>query len=179
MASGIEGESSVGEMRKVYRGRDVEVSFDLDICIHIGECLRGERNVFKLDRRPWALPDAGEADEVARVVELCPSGALLYQRLDGRPQEKHDGPTRMTPIRDGPLLVTGDIEVKREDGIVETLPRATLCRCGQSEHKPFCDNQHLAIKFRAPGVPFKIHLSPVRLQLDKPITKAEDPRGAT
>ncbi|TMC85457.1 MAG: hypothetical protein E6J06_03785, partial [Chloroflexi bacterium] len=154
IASGTEGESSVGEMRKVYRGRDIEVSFDLDICIHIGECLRGERNVFKLDRRPWALPDAGEADEVARVVELCPSGALLYKRMDGGQEERCDRPTRMTPIRDGPLLVTGEIEVKREDGTVETLPRATLCRCGQSEHKPFCDNQHLAIKFRAPGSPF-------------------------
>ena len=178
IASGTEGESSVGEMRKVYRGRDIEVSFDLDICIHIGECLRGERNVFKLDRRPWALPDAGEADEVARMVELCPSGALLYKRMDGGQEERGDRPTRMTPIRDGPLLVTGEIEVKREDGTVETLPRATLCRCGQSEHKPFCDNQHLAIKFRAPGSPFKIHLSPVRPVIDKPITKAEDPRGA-
>ena len=34
-------------MRKVYRGRDVEVSFDLDICIHVGECLRGDRQVLK------------------------------------------------------------------------------------------------------------------------------------
>jgi uncharacterized Fe-S cluster protein YjdI len=40
-------------VRKVYRGRDIEVSFDLDICIHVGECLRGERSVFMLERRPW------------------------------------------------------------------------------------------------------------------------------
>jgi len=165
-------------MRKVYGGRDIEVSFDLDICIHIGECLRGERNVFKLDRRPWALPDAGDADEVARVTELCPSGALQYRRVDGGPQESHGGPTRMTPIRDGPLLVTGVVEVRREDGTIETLPRATLYRCGESIHKPFCDNQHLKVGFRAPGVPFKIHLSPVRLQLDQRMAKAEDPRGA-
>ena len=164
-------------MRKVYRGRDIEVSFDLDICIHIGECLRGERSVFKLDRRPWVLPDAGEADEVARVVELCPSGALQYLRLDGGGQERHDGSTRMTPVRDGPLLVTGNIEVRHEDGTIEMLPRATLCRCGESQHKPFCDNQHLKVGFHAPGIPFKIHLSPVRLVIDKPITKAEDPRG--
>lgn len=172
----IQRQSSVGEVRKVYRGRDVEVSFDLDICIHIGECLRGDRNVFKLDRRPWVLPDAGEADMVARVVELCPSGALQYRRLDGKAEEEYAATTTITPVRDGPLLVKGHIEVKREDGTVEVLPRATLCRCGESRHKPFCDNQHLAIKFQAPGVPFKIHLSPVRLQADKPMTKAEDPR---
>jgi uncharacterized Fe-S cluster protein YjdI/CDGSH-type Zn-finger protein len=164
-------------MRKVYRGREIEVSFDLDICIHVGECLRGERQVFELKRRPWILPDAASAEEVADVVRRCPSGALLYRRLDGKPDEEPDGPTTLTPVRNGPLLVTGKIEVRHEDGTLETLPRATLCRCGQSQHKPFCDNQHLAIGFQAPGIPFRIHLSPVRSQLDKPITKAEDPRG--
>jgi uncharacterized Fe-S cluster protein YjdI/CDGSH-type Zn-finger protein len=167
----------VGVVRKVYSGRDIEVSFDLDICIHIGECLRGEAKVFQLNRRPWVLPDAAGADEVAEVVRRCPSGALLYKRLDGGPQEEPDGSTTITPMRDGPLLVTGKIEVRREDGTVEILPRATLCRCGESQHKPFCDNQHLAVGFRAPGVPFRIHLSPVRSRLDKPINKAEDPRG--
>jgi len=165
------------EMRKVYRGQDIEVSFDLDICVHIGECLRGQRQVFQLHRRPWILPDLAAADEVADVIQRCPSGALLYRRLDDGPQEEPDATTTVTPIRDGPLLVTGAIEVRRDDGTVETLPRATLCRCGQSQHKPFCDNQHLATGFRAPGLPFRIHLSPVRPRLDQPIGKAEDPRG--
>ena len=165
-------------MRKVYRGRDIEVSFDLDICIHVGECLRGQAQVFKLNRRPWTLPDLAPADEVAEIVRLCPSGALLYHRLDGGPQEKPEGPTTVTAIRNGPLLVTGTIEVRREDGTVETLPRATLCRCGESQHKPFCDNRHLAAGFRAEGVPLKIHLSPVRpTDVAQPLTKAEDPRG--
>jgi uncharacterized Fe-S cluster protein YjdI/CDGSH-type Zn-finger protein len=164
-------------MRKVYRGRDIEVSFDLDLCVHVGECLRGDPRVFELDRRPWVLPDMGSADVVAEVVRRCPSGALLYKRHDGLPDEDPVEPTKVTPVRDGPLLVTGKVEVRREDGTVETLPRATLCRCGESLHKPFCDNQHLLTGFRAPGLPFKIHLSPVRAQLDKPMTKAEDPRA--
>ncbi|HSS92900.1 MAG TPA: (4Fe-4S)-binding protein [Candidatus Dormibacteraeota bacterium] len=164
-------------MRKVYRGQDIEVSFDLDICIHVAECLRGQPRVFQLNRRPWALPDMAAADEVAEVIKRCPSGALLYRRLDDGPQEEPDKRTTITPMRNGPLLVSGPIEVRREDGTVETLPRATLCRCGESQHKPFCDNRHIAIGFRAPGNPFRIHLSPVRPQPDKPITKAEDPRG--
>lgn len=164
-------------VRKTYRGEDVEVSFDLDICVHIGECLRGNADVFRLDRRPWALPDMAPADEVAAVVRRCPSGALLYKRHDGKPNEDPGDVTKVTPMRDGPLLVTGRIDVRHEDGTVETLPRATLCRCGESQHKPFCDNQHLATGFKAPGQQFKIHLSPVRTRLDKPMTKAEDPRG--
>jgi uncharacterized Fe-S cluster protein YjdI/CDGSH-type Zn-finger protein len=159
----------------VYRGTDVEVSFDLDLCIHIGECLRGHHGVFQLDRRPWVLPDQADAGAVAEVVQWCPSGALQFRRLDGGPQETHQG-TQMTPMRDGPLLVTGEIDVRHEDGSIERLPRATLCRCGLSNNKPFCDNQHLAAGFRAPGVPYKIHLSPVRPRPGRPITKAEDPR---
>lgn len=164
-------------MRKVYRGRDVEVSFDLDLCIHVAECLRGDPKVFQLRRRPWVLPDEGDGDAVAEIIQRCPSGALLYHRHDGAPEEEAGPTTTVTPLRNGPLLVKGAIEVTREDGTVETLPRATLCRCGESEHKPFCDNRHIAIGFRAPGVPFKIHLSPVRPRLEEPMTKAEDPRG--
>jgi uncharacterized Fe-S cluster protein YjdI/CDGSH-type Zn-finger protein len=163
-------------LRKTYRGKDVEVSFDLDICIHIGECLRGERRVFKLDRRPWVLPDEADADTVAEIVLRCPSGALQYWRHDGGDQESHVG-TTVTPIRDGPLFVVGEIEVRRDDGTVEKLPRATLCRCGLSNHKPFCDNEHLRQSFRAPGVQFKIHLSPVRpAAASEPISKTDDPR---
>ena len=163
------------DVRKVYRGADIEVSFDLDLCVHIGECLRGDRRVFDLERRPWVLPDAGAADSVAEIVERCPSGALLYRRHDGGAQEAHEG-TSVIPIRNGPLMVTGDIEVRREDGTVERLPRVTLCRCGSSNNKPFCDNEHLVTGFRAPGVPFKIHISPVRPAPAEPISKSEDPR---
>jgi uncharacterized Fe-S cluster protein YjdI/CDGSH-type Zn-finger protein len=166
----------VSGVRKVYRGQDIEVSFDLDLCVHIAECLRGHPGVFDLNRRPWVLPDAATADEVADVVQLCPSGALLYRRLDGGPQEEPEGPTTVTLVRNGPLMVIGKIEVKREDGSVEILPRATLCRCGESQHKPFCDNQHIKVGFRAPGIPYRLHLSPVRPQLDEPISKADDPR---
>src|ERR1700686_4968378 len=94
-------------VRKVYRGRDIEVSFDLDICVHIGECLRGQPEVFDLNRRPWILSDMADADEVAEIVRRCPSGALLYRRVDGGPQEEPDRPATVTPIRDGPLLGTG------------------------------------------------------------------------
>ena len=164
-------------MRKVYRGKDIEVSFDLDQCVHIGECLRGNPDVFKLKRRPWVMPDAGDADSIAELILRCPSGALQYRRLDGGPEEEHDG-TTVTPVLNGPLLVVGRIEVRREDGSLEVMPRATLCRCGSSAHKPFCDNEHLKIGFKATGTPMKIHLSPVRPRLDQPINKAADPRAS-
>ena len=48
-------------MRKVYRGEGIEVSFDLDRCIHIGECLLTLPEVFDLERRPWIDADGADA----------------------------------------------------------------------------------------------------------------------
>lgn len=164
--------------RRVYRGKDIEVSFDLDQCIHVGECLRRLPETFALDRRPWVSSDSSSANDVAAVVERCPSGALQYRRLDGGPDEQGPEPASVTLLRNGPLLVRGYVEVRREDGTTEVMPRATLCRCGSSANKPLCDNTHLRIGFRAPGEMIHIELSPVRRVIDQPMAKADDPRVA-
>jgi uncharacterized Fe-S cluster protein YjdI/CDGSH-type Zn-finger protein len=137
--------------RRTYRGSNLEVSFDSDLCIHATECVRGLPAVFDRDRRPWILPDNVHADEVSAVVERCPTGALQYRRLDGRPGEQPSTATTVTPIEDGPLALRGDLVIRHEDGALESLPRAALCRCGQSKNKPFCDNSHVQAGFRASG----------------------------
>jgi uncharacterized Fe-S cluster protein YjdI/CDGSH-type Zn-finger protein len=170
------GADEVAAMRKVYLGEGIEVSFDLDRCIHVGECLLTLPEVFDLKRRPWVDADGADADVVADTILRCPSGALQFRRLAGGPEEAH-ATTTVEPMRNGPLRVTGDIHVRLEDGTEETLPRATLCRCGGSARKPFCDNTHLPNGFRAPGEPFRIRLSSVRPRITQPIAPATDPRG--
>jgi CDGSH-type Zn-finger protein len=62
---------------------------------------------------------------------------------------------RVTPYRDGPLIVRGAGRIVDADG-KETMPRRetiALCRCGKSRLRPFCDGTHKLIGFRAPGVP--------------------------
>jgi uncharacterized Fe-S cluster protein YjdI/CDGSH-type Zn-finger protein len=168
----------MGVMRKVYRGNAIEVSFDLDRCIHVGECLLTMPEVFDLERRPWIDADGAEPDAVADTVVRCPSGALQFHRLDGEPDEMHPT-TTVEPMRNGPLRVTGEIHVRHEDGTDEVLPRATLCRCGGSARKPFCDNTHLRNGFQAAGEPFRIKLSAVRRHsVTEPMPTAQDPRGA-
>ena len=162
-------------MRKVYRGDRIEVSFDLDRCIHIGECLLTLPEVFDLNRRPWIDPDGADPDDVADTILRCPSGALQFRRLDGGAEETHPT-TRVEPMRNGPLRVTGEIHVRLDDDSEEILPRATLCRCGESARKPFCDNTHLRIGFQAPGEPFRIRLSAVRPHITEPLGSATDPR---
>src|SRR5207245_8990149 len=117
-------------MRKVYRGKDIEVSFDLDQCVHIGECLRGDTAVFQLKRRPWVLADEASAEVVAQVVERCPSGALQYRRLDGGPQAKVGPGHKGTPVRDGPLRGTVRTEVTRWGRAGDRMTGVSLRRGG-------------------------------------------------
>jgi uncharacterized Fe-S cluster protein YjdI len=67
-------------MRKTYVGKEVDVSFDPDVCIHSGKCVGGLPAVFDTKRRPWIVPDAALVDEVVAQVARCPSGALQAKR---------------------------------------------------------------------------------------------------
>jgi uncharacterized Fe-S cluster protein YjdI len=67
-------------MRKTYAGKDVDVSFDPEVCEHAGNCVRGLPAVFDVKRRPWIAPDAAPRDDVVAQVKRCPSGALQYER---------------------------------------------------------------------------------------------------
>ena len=61
-----------------YYGTHIDVFFKKELCAHSKNCVNGNPDVFNVKRRPWVLPDADEAEEVKRVVETCPSGALQY-----------------------------------------------------------------------------------------------------
>jgi CDGSH-type Zn-finger protein len=58
---------------------------------------------------------------------------------------------RITPYRDGPLLVRGPFSITDQDGNEIDVHQRTiaLCRCGRSRRKPFCDGMHKATNFRA------------------------------
>ncbi|MGW7094501.1 (4Fe-4S)-binding protein [Streptomyces sp. NPDC054874] len=75
---------SNGTERKSYEGRSITVTFEAARCEHAAECVRGLPEVFDTGRRPWIRPDGADAGRVAEVVRSCPSGALKYERVDGR-----------------------------------------------------------------------------------------------
>ncbi len=131
-----------------FSGAEVDVTWDSRLCIHVGECGRAEGDLFVGGRKPWCQPDLVSADEVAQVVERCPTGALAYTRKDGGPAEAAPARNTVTVANNGPLYVTGDLRVA---GAAEDMPgtrtRVALCRCGQSANKPFCDNTHEKVGF--------------------------------
>jgi CDGSH-type Zn-finger protein/uncharacterized Fe-S cluster protein YjdI len=134
-----------------YSGEAITVTWSKSRCIHVAECLRRLGVVFDTGRGPWVLPDAAPANEIAETITHCPSGALHFQRHDGGTSEAPAGVNTVTPRASGPLYVRGEVVVVTDDGeeIVRDT-RLTLCRCGASKNKPFCDNSHVTIEFR-PG----------------------------
>ena len=64
-----------------------------------------------------------------------------------------DDGARITPYRDGPLLIRGPFRMVDQDGREIDVDRRTvaLCRCGKSRVRPFCDGTHKLVRFSAPS----------------------------
>jgi len=135
--------------KRTYETEGLRVYWDSERCIHTAICLGGLPSVFSNDTRPWITVDGASTDEVAAMIEKCPSGALAYERLDGAPGETVPVVPEIVARPNGPLTVRGRVVVKDVTGAEFTeCNRATLCRCGNSQNQPFCDLSHKAAGFR-------------------------------
>jgi len=142
-------------MAREYQTEQIAVQWDAERCIHAGACTSGAPGAFDPTARPWIDATGEAADTIAAAIARCPSGALHVQRLHGgdplpmAAQEQPDAPPTLRSVRDGPLYVRGDIEVRDAAGeLIRRDVRVALCRCGASQRKPFCDNSHLQSGFR-------------------------------
>jgi len=64
---------------KEYKGEEITVYFDGEICEHAAECVKGLPEVFNVKARPWISLDKGDAKKVVEVIDRCPSRALTYK----------------------------------------------------------------------------------------------------
>ncbi|MET9485330.1 CDGSH iron-sulfur domain-containing protein [Nocardia sp. NPDC006630] len=114
------------------------------------------------DGQVWNLveqPGAQAAAATTQQSQDCPSGRLVASNLAERTALEPELPKSIALVEDpaqgvsGPLWVRGGIQVTAADGAdYEVRNRVTLCRCGASRNKPFCDGSHAAIGFTdAPG----------------------------
>ncbi len=101
--------------------------------------------------RVWNLVQADDPDSANRAIQeanLCPSGRLIILDKQGNVMENKLPPgvnliEDLTMRISGPIWVLGGIRVENEDGqSYEVRMKQTLCRCGRSENKPFCDGRH-------------------------------------
>ena len=133
-----------------YESDKINISYNSKLCIHAAECANGLPSVFNPKNKPWVNPSGADADKIVEMIERCPSGALKYERLEGGMQEKPNAESKVLTIPNGPLYVSGNISLNTNSGETESNEtRIALCRCGQSQNKPYCDTKHLEVKFNA------------------------------
>lgn len=77
--------------RQVYETPEITVTFDPDVCIHSGVCVRGLPGVFDERRKRWVRAELASAEQVSTQVRRCPSGALQYSlKTDSSPPSDKD-----------------------------------------------------------------------------------------
>ena len=135
---------------EIAQGRALTIYFEAQRCIHSRHCVLDAPSVFKANTPgQWIYPDMVSAEALVGVAHSCPSGAIRYVRHDGGAGEAAPAVNQL-PIREnGPYAVHADLHIAGQpDGY-----RATLCRCGQSQNKPWCDGSHGPAGFTASGEP--------------------------
>ncbi|MCA9858351.1 MAG: CDGSH iron-sulfur domain-containing protein [Thermomicrobiales bacterium] len=135
------------ERARSFEADTIVMTDDESLCEHAGFCGNRVTNVWKMIRKS---NDPEVRGRLITMVSNCPSGRLAVAEPDGTPIEPGYEPSIAT-VPNGPLWVRGGIPITTQDGYTyEPQNRVTLCRCGHSKNKPFCDGTHAEIGFKAP-----------------------------
>ena len=99
-------------------------------------------------------PGEKHAELAIYMAHHCPSGRLLVWDRSARTPVETAEPASLSLLEDpalgvsGPLMLRGGVRVQSANGeSYEIRNRQTLCRCGASSNKPFCDGSHASMKF--------------------------------
>lgn len=126
---------------------DGTLYFDGAKCIHSRHCVLKRPDVFVPNvKGEWIHPETADDGELQALAENCPSGAIRYES-----NKKHSGMPLVNTLHvreNGPYSLYADIKYGEEVG-----QRLTLCRCGKSKNKPYCDGSHVSENFSATGEP--------------------------
>jgi CDGSH-type Zn-finger protein len=152
IANGNNGsERIVKDKRKNYVGKEITIHDNRRICSHAAECVNNLSSVFKFNARPWINPDSARTEEIIDTIRKCPSGALSYSINGIEYRDPNEREPLVTVSKDGPYSITGGIDligdnIQWAEGA--TKEHYTLCRCGASSNKPFCDGMHRTVSFK-------------------------------
>jgi uncharacterized Fe-S cluster protein YjdI len=157
---------------KRYRNKDITVYWKPSTCVHASYCYRELIEVFDPSRRPWVDMEGSTTEKIIEVVNLCPTDALTWKWNDEeknkdvradqynhvkfrRPELMQSGnpvdeetPVSVKIMIDGPIVLKGDFGLTYGTTIKEVSGgMISICRCGVSDHQPFCDGRHRKIGF--------------------------------
>ncbi|MDR1678775.1 MAG: (4Fe-4S)-binding protein [Prevotellaceae bacterium] len=135
-----------------YTNGEITVEWTPRLCAHAALCWKNLPEVFNPHVQPWINMEGASSERIAQQVDKCPSGALRWYRNDGKTTESTAETPKETVVEvheNGPLIVHGNIKLKKADGSEQQLFKSVaFCRCGASNNKPFCDGSHVKINFK-------------------------------
>ncbi|HTN44694.1 MAG TPA: CDGSH iron-sulfur domain-containing protein [Nitrospiria bacterium] len=137
---------TAGMRRRNFNGRGLVMTDVKKFCVHAGFCVSEKTEAWDLVRK---TTDPAARDKLIGMIRNCPSGRLEYAEPPVDAPVEEPLPREIGIVQNGPLYVRGRIVVEGADGrAYEVRNRMTLCRCGASKNKPFCDGSHAEIGFR-------------------------------
>ncbi|MDD2822638.1 MAG: CDGSH iron-sulfur domain-containing protein [Candidatus Daviesbacteria bacterium] len=135
---------------EMLEGPDLDLSDAASLCASASFCDRAGGT--------WQLTkNSNNAKSKKLAVEQCancPSGRLVaWDKKTGKAIEPKFEKS-ISIIEDaasntsGPVWVKGGVQIEEDDGEkLEIRNRVTLCRCGKSKNKPYCDGSHIEVDF--------------------------------
>ncbi|RED12749.1 CDGSH iron-sulfur domain-containing protein [Pontivivens insulae] len=124
------------------QGVSVTISYTPVLCTHAAECVTRAGGAFDPEKKPWCQPENETFDKMMDAVAACPSGALRMTTGEVTPHHLTTGEVSITIAENGPLHVK-NIPLDAEfNGAEASHAKYSLCRCGRSSNKPFCDGSH-------------------------------------
>lgn len=152
---GFDGEETADieikdEEIKIFEGQDLDLLDIKHLCASARFCLKG-KGIWDLIKESISKE---KYEEIMQIVSNCPSGRLVLKDKNGNYIE----PTLEKEISilednlkgvSSAIWVKGGIAIESSKGYTYQIRnRVTLCRCGKSKNKPFCDGTHLKINFK-------------------------------
>ena len=139
------------DRRATYVGVGVTIFDNRGLCAHAGICTDELKTVFRESTEPWIDADGARVEDIMATIAKCPSGALSYA-VDGCEAVPQARSPKVVVTDHGPYAVSGGMELPGVAfGEGASREHYTLCRCGASHNKPFCDGSHWEVGFRDPA----------------------------
>jgi CDGSH-type Zn-finger protein len=149
VTSGFSSKSDISkEILQTYKGKEITVNFNRSICAGASECVKGLNSVFRSgDGSNWIFPDEESPEKIIKTISLCPSGALSYT-INGNTQIDSRLKPKISIVKNGPYKVEGIALSGMNIPTNFSTTKYTLCRCGFSQNKPYCDYSHAQNKWK-------------------------------
>ena len=138
--SGAAPDAPAAEVR-VWEGRTVRTHFNKATCMHVFTC-----KPLKELREAELAGDDAAAQQIIEVVRACPSGALTFESKGASVPDAAPADVAIDNMEGGEIRIQTDFSINVPLQERQPPSRATLCRCGESKNKPWCDGRHKRLR---------------------------------